>query len=128
MKDKRFMTEELKTLLKTLAIRMVDAMDLWGNANTPRGAKPTWSEKEHAMTEYMASRKNVDALLGVVYNDLSKLSEDVEVVGLVTVKFIVATCHLLEEYRDIEFPEDEDPQPAAEKAKESDDEDVPVMG
>lgn len=113
MEEKRFITEEVKTLLKTLSIRMVDAMDLWGDEQTPRGAKPSWAEKEHAITEYLSSRDGVNALLGVIYADLHQLPEDTETIGLVTVKFVVATAKLLEEYRDIEFPA----PPAAEETE-----------
>lgn len=109
MEEKRFMNEELKGLLKTLAIRMVDAMELWGDKDTPRGAKPSWTEKEHAMVEYLGSRDGVNALLSVIYADLDKLPEGTETIGLVTVKFIIATCRLLEEYRDIEYPKADDP-------------------
>lgn len=114
----RFMTEELKGLLKTLAIRMVDAMDLWGDKDNPRGAKPSWSEKEHAMTEYLGSRQGVEALLNVVATDVGKLPEGVENIGLVTVKFIIATCRLLEAYMDIEFPKEEPAAPEATAAPE----------
>ena len=116
MEEKKFMNEELKGLLKTLAIRMVDAMELWGDKETPRGAKPSWSEKEHAMIEYLASRDGVNALLSVIYTDLDKLPEGTETIGLVTTKFIFATCKLLEEYRDIEYPEKE---PAENPVKEA---------
>ena len=114
----RFMTEELKGLLKTLAIRMVDAMDLWGNQDNPKGAKPSWREKEHAMTEYLGSREGVETLLNVVAADISKLPEGTENVGLVTVKFIVATCRLLEAYMEIEFPKEEPVAPEATAAPE----------
>lgn len=107
MEEKKFMSEELKGLLKTLSIRMVDAMDLWGDKDNLRGAKPSWAEKEHAMVEYLGSRDAVNALLGVIYTDLDKLPKETKTVGLVTVKFIIATCKLLEEYRDIEFPQEE---------------------
>lgn len=120
MDEKRFMSEELKGLLKTLAIRMVDAMDLWGDKDHPRGAKPSWREKEHAMVEYLGSREGVTALLNVIYNDLDKLPEGTENIGLVTVKFIAATCKLLEEYRDIEFPA----APAEEAGPKTDSENV----
>lgn len=113
MEKKRFMTEELKGLLKTLTMRMVDSMELWGNQDTPRGAKPTWTEKEHAMTEYLGSRSGINALLSVIYTDLDKLPEETDSVGLVTVKFILATCKLLEEYRDIEYPEESKPEEQA---------------
>lgn len=122
MEEKRFMNEELKGLLKTLAIRMVDAMELWGDKDTPRGAKPSWAEKEHAMTEYMGSREGLTALLSVIYTDLNKLPEGTEFVGLVTVKFIFATCKLLEEFGNIEYPapvavEDPAAQPAEPEVK-----------
>lgn len=119
MEEKRFMNEELKGLLKTLAIRMVDAMELWGDKDTPRGAKPSWTEKEHAMVEYLGSRNGVNALLSVIYADLDKLPEDTETIGLVTVKFIVATCRLLEEYRDIEYPKADDPDQPEEAPDEN---------
>lgn len=121
MEEKRFMSDELKTLLKELAIRMVDAMELWGDKDTPRGAKPSWAEKEHAMTEYLGSREGVNALLSVIYTDLNKLPEGEDKIGLVTVKFIVATCKLIEEYGDIEYPK---PEGADEKAEAS--ENVPT--
>lgn len=119
MEEKRFMNEELKGLLKTLAIRMVDAMELWGDQDTPRGAKPSWTEKEHAMVEYLGSRDGVNALLSVVYTDLDKLPEGTETIGLVTVKFIIATCKLLEEYRDIEYPKVDDPEKPEEVPTEN---------
>lgn len=119
MEEKRFMNEELKGLLKTLAIRMVDAMELWGDKDTPRGAKPSWTEKEHAMVEYLGSRNGVNALLSVIYADLDKLPEGTETIGLVTVKFIVATCRLLEEYRDIEYPKADDPAQPEEAPDEN---------
>ena len=107
METKRFMSDELKTLLKELAIRMVDAMGLWGSEEKPKGAEPTWAEKQHAMTEYFNSRDNMKILLGVIAKELSSIPETQTVVGLVTTKFIVATFHLLEEYMNIEFPEEE---------------------
>lgn len=119
MEEKRFMNEELKGLLKTLAIRMVDAMELWGDQDTPRGAKPSWTEKEHAMVEYLGSRDGVNALLSVIYTDLDKLPEGTETIGLVTVKFIIATCKLLEEYRDIEYPKVDDPEKQEEVQTEN---------
>lgn len=119
MEEKRFMNEELKGLLKTLAIRMVDAMELWGDQDTPRGAKPSWTEKEHAMVEYLGSRDGVNALLSVIYTDLDKLPEGTETIGLVTVKFIIATCKLLEEYRDIEYPKVDDPEKQEEVPTEN---------
>lgn len=122
MEEKRFMSEELKGLLKTLAIRMVDAMELWGDKDTPRGAKPAWTDKEHAMTEYLGSRDGVNALLSVIYTDLDKLPEGQNSIGLVTVKFIAATCKLLEEYRDIEYPQPDVPENPVEEANEN-----PVM-
>lgn len=119
MEEKRFMNEELKGLLKTLAIRMVDAMELWGDQKNPRGAKPSWAEKEHAMVEYLGSRDGVNALLSVIYTDLDKLPEGTETIGLVTVKFIIATCKLLEEYRDIEYPKVDDPKNPEEAPAEN---------
>ena len=106
MEEKRFMSDELKTMLKELAIRMVDAMGLWGSEEKPKGAEPTWAEKQHAMTEYFNSRDNMKILLGVIAKELSSIPEEQTIIGLVTTKFVVATFHLLEEYMNIEFPEE----------------------
>ena len=106
MKKENIMDEEMRNLIKRLSIRMVDAMELWGDEKNPQGAKPKWEEKEHAMTEYMSSRQGIMTLLSVVYKHLNSLPEGTETVGLVTVKFVVATCKLLEDLCDLEYPEE----------------------
>ncbi len=103
MSSRKFATEEIKGLLKTFSIRVADAMRLWGD-ELGGEITPTWAEKEHAMTEYLNSRDGILTLASVIQNSVEKVPEDQPFVGLVTVNFIKATCALLVEFGNLEYP------------------------
>lgn len=98
------MSDELKTVLKTLIIRMVDALGIWrDNADPTKFANPTWADKEMAIVGYMASRENVTVLIDTVQKILDD-NPDITQFGFVTRAFISSTIGLIKDYRDVEFP------------------------
>ena len=95
-------SEELKDLLKTLSIRMVEQLGLW-QPHPETGKLPTWAEKEITMTRYMSSEEELDKLLVILKEVIDKIPEDAIAVGYVTVDFIEGTYKLLQAYKDVEF-------------------------
>ena len=95
-------SEELKGLLKTLSIRMVEQLGLW-QPHPETGKLPTWSEQEITMTRYMSNEEELNKLLDILKEVIEKIPEDAVAVGYVTVNFIEGTYKLLQAYKEVEF-------------------------